>query len=112
MDEMANEQFAEFVRGRGAALHRTAYLLTGDWALAEDLLGRIQKTGGLLELADPIAPARPEAELQKSDRDLRRGHGVDHADEGLHAGNLAADVLAQHRGLTVGKYVFVGKHAG
>jgi RNA polymerase sigma-70 factor (sigma-E family) len=30
--------FAEFVRARGTALHRTAYLLTGDWALAEDLL--------------------------------------------------------------------------
>src|SRR3954451_22609580 len=30
--------FAEFVSARGAALQRTAYLLTGDWALAEDLL--------------------------------------------------------------------------
>ncbi len=30
--------FTEFVRARGVALHRTAYLLTGDWALAEDLL--------------------------------------------------------------------------
>ena len=34
----ASEQFAAFVHGRGAALQRTAYLLTGDWALAEDLL--------------------------------------------------------------------------
>jgi RNA polymerase sigma-70 factor (sigma-E family) len=31
-------QFADFVHGRGPALQRTAYLLTGDWALAEDLL--------------------------------------------------------------------------
>lgn len=34
----AHQQFDEFVRGRGPALHRTAYLLTGDWALAEDLV--------------------------------------------------------------------------
>jgi RNA polymerase sigma-70 factor (sigma-E family) len=34
----AETQFAAFVHGRGAALQRTAYLLTGDWALAEDLL--------------------------------------------------------------------------
>jgi RNA polymerase sigma-70 factor (sigma-E family) len=32
------DEFAAFVHGRGAALQRTAYLLTGDWALAEDLL--------------------------------------------------------------------------
>jgi RNA polymerase sigma-70 factor (sigma-E family) len=31
-------QFADFVNGRGPALQRTAYLLTGDWGLAEDLL--------------------------------------------------------------------------
>ena len=30
--------FAEFVATRGQALQRTAFLLTGDWALAEDLL--------------------------------------------------------------------------
>ena len=35
---MATAGFTEFVRARGAALHRTAYLFTGDWALAEDLL--------------------------------------------------------------------------
>lgn len=35
-DERA--RFAEFVHGRGQALQRTAYLLTGDWALAEDLV--------------------------------------------------------------------------
>jgi RNA polymerase sigma-70 factor (sigma-E family) len=34
----AAEQFAAFVSGRGPALQRTAYLLTGDWELAEDLL--------------------------------------------------------------------------
>jgi RNA polymerase sigma-70 factor (sigma-E family) len=30
--------FADFARVRGPALHRTAYLLTGDWGHAEDLL--------------------------------------------------------------------------
>ncbi|MBV9292030.1 MAG: SigE family RNA polymerase sigma factor [Frankiales bacterium] len=30
--------FADFVAARGQALQRTAYLLTGDWAAAEDLL--------------------------------------------------------------------------
>ena len=34
----AEEQFSAFVNGRGPALQRTAFLLTGDWALAEDLL--------------------------------------------------------------------------
>ena len=34
----SSDQFAAFVAGRGPALQRTAYLLTGDWALAEDLL--------------------------------------------------------------------------
>ena len=38
MDQAAREAYTEFVRARGAALQRTAYLLTGDWALAEDLL--------------------------------------------------------------------------
>lgn len=32
------EGFAQFVQGRERALQRTAWLLTGDWALAEDLV--------------------------------------------------------------------------
>jgi RNA polymerase sigma-70 factor (sigma-E family) len=32
------EEFAQFVQGREHALQRTAWLLTGDWALAEDLV--------------------------------------------------------------------------
>ena len=32
------EEFREFVAARSAALLRTAYLLVGDWATAEDLL--------------------------------------------------------------------------
>lgn len=38
MDDAARAAFAEFVHARGTALHRTAYLLTGDWGQAEDLL--------------------------------------------------------------------------
>ncbi len=38
MDAAAQQRFEEFVRARGPALQRTAYLLTGDWGLAEDLL--------------------------------------------------------------------------
>ena len=38
-DDMADRpDFAEFVSVRSPALLRTAYLLTGDWALGEDLL--------------------------------------------------------------------------
>jgi DNA-directed RNA polymerase specialized sigma24 family protein len=32
------EGFAQFVEARQRALQRTAWLLTGDWALAEDLV--------------------------------------------------------------------------
>src|SRR5450755_1323268 len=32
------EGFAQFVAARQRSLHRTAWLLTGDWALAEDLV--------------------------------------------------------------------------
>lgn len=32
------EGFAQFVEARGSALQRTAWLLTGEWALAEDLV--------------------------------------------------------------------------
>ncbi len=35
---MQDDDFRDFVRGRGPALSRTAYLLTGDHHLAEDLL--------------------------------------------------------------------------
>jgi len=32
----AEQEFRDFVAARSAALHRTAYLLVGDWALAEE----------------------------------------------------------------------------
>ncbi|MBC7678617.1 MAG: SigE family RNA polymerase sigma factor [Pseudorhodobacter sp.] len=51
------EQFADLVRGRGQALQRTAYLLTGDWALAEDLvqtaLAKSWPAWGRIRHADP-----------------------------------------------------------
>src|SRR5205807_3846529 len=37
-DPAAESDFRDFVAVRSAALHRTAYLLVGDWALAEDLV--------------------------------------------------------------------------
>lgn len=33
-----DNEFGEFVEGRATALHRTAYLLCGDWHLANDLV--------------------------------------------------------------------------
>lgn len=38
MDGTAETAFRDLVRARGDALARTAYLLTGDWAKAEDLV--------------------------------------------------------------------------
>jgi RNA polymerase sigma-70 factor (ECF subfamily) len=37
-DPAAEQEFREFVAARSAALQRTAYLLVGDWGLAEDLV--------------------------------------------------------------------------
>ena len=38
MDKSYEAQFAEVVAAKGAALRRTAYLMCGDWHLAEDLV--------------------------------------------------------------------------
>src|SRR5438270_1912200 len=38
LDGDSRASFAAFVAVRGQALQRTAFLLTGDWALAEDLV--------------------------------------------------------------------------
>lgn len=38
MQPAAEAEFRDFVTGRSASLLRTAYLLTGDWGQAEDLL--------------------------------------------------------------------------
>ena len=54
--------FAAFVGARGQALQRTAYLLTGDWALAEDLLqtalARVYPRWSRIERDDPDAYVR------------------------------------------------------
>lgn len=58
MDPVRDQEFGEFVAGRSPALLRTAYLLTGDWGQAEDLLqtalaktylalGRIREAGAV-----------------------------------------------------------------
>ena len=38
MDKSYEAEFAELVAAKGAALRRTAYLMCGDWHLAEDLV--------------------------------------------------------------------------
>jgi RNA polymerase sigma-70 factor (sigma-E family) len=46
--QRGDEEFVEFASARGAHLLRTAYLLTGDWHLAEDL---VQETLGKMFVA-------------------------------------------------------------
>jgi DNA-directed RNA polymerase specialized sigma24 family protein len=36
--ERDTSEFAQFIKARSQALQRTAWLLTGDWGLAEDLV--------------------------------------------------------------------------
>jgi RNA polymerase sigma-70 factor (sigma-E family) len=54
--------FADFVAARGQALQRTAFLLTGDWAAAEDLLqtalARVYPRWGRIVRDDPEAYVR------------------------------------------------------
>jgi len=38
MTRAPDQEFLEFVQSRAAPLHRTAYLLCGDWHLADDLV--------------------------------------------------------------------------
>jgi RNA polymerase sigma-70 factor (sigma-E family) len=38
MTRTPDQEFLEFVKSRAAPLHRTAYLLCGDWHLADDLV--------------------------------------------------------------------------
>jgi len=62
VDSGSRAAFTEFVHARGPALQRTAYLLTGDWALAEDLvqtaLARSYPRWSRIEAADPEAYVR------------------------------------------------------
>lgn len=62
MDREERTGFAEFVAARGQALHRTAFLLTSDWALAEDLvqtaLARAYPRWNRIQADDPEAYLR------------------------------------------------------
>ena len=62
MGEAERAAFTDFVRVRGPALQRTAFLLTGDWALAEDLLQTALAKSYLrwdrVEVRDPDAYVR------------------------------------------------------
>lgn len=81
-----------------------------DGAFAEHFFVGRKHLGGLLELADAVAPTGPEAEFKKADGDLGRGNGVDDADERLHPGDFSADIFAQDGCLAVWKHVFI-EHA-
>jgi DNA-directed RNA polymerase specialized sigma24 family protein len=78
------EEYREFVGSRAASLHRTAYLLCGDWHLASDLVQetfvqtfrywrRVQRAGVDLSLADPLAQRLrgPDPELRGHRHDRR-----------------------------------------
>ena len=71
-------------------------------AFSEHLFGGIEQFCGLLELADAIAPAGPQAELEEANGDLRGRYGINDPNEGLHAGDLAPDVFAKDGGLAIG----------
>jgi len=62
MDHEGRMSFAEFVALRGQALQRTAFLLTNDWALAEDLvqtaLARAYPRWNRIQSDDPEAYLR------------------------------------------------------
>lgn len=61
-DPATELEFRDFVAVRSAALHRTAYLLVGDWALAEDLVQTaLVKTYVAWRRLDGIAAVEPYA---------------------------------------------------
>jgi hypothetical protein len=45
------EEYREFVGSRAASLHRTAYLLCGDWHLADDLVQDVATRVSLADIA-------------------------------------------------------------
>jgi RNA polymerase sigma-70 factor (sigma-E family) len=61
-DPTVERDFRDFVADRSVALQRTAYLLTGDWALAEDLVQTVLlKTYLAWNRAGGIAAVEPYA---------------------------------------------------
>jgi hypothetical protein len=74
-----------------------------DLALRDGGILLWRKDGGLLrELTDATAPAGPEAEFKKAERQHRGGNHTDDAYERLLAAGLLADILAKHAGLQIG----------
>lgn len=102
MRQSDEERFDAFVRARTATLFRTAYLLTGDYQLAEDLvqttLLRVYQRWSRVEAMDqPVAYARKILVSQSVSwwrrRSARERPGLDH-DEPSWAGGV--DEVAEH----------------
>lgn len=79
MVEGRRADFDEFVAARGQVLQRFAFLVTGDWALAEDLLqaalARVYPRWGRIEHDDPEGYVRKVIINTWSSWRRRRWHG-------------------------------------
>jgi RNA polymerase sigma-70 factor (sigma-E family) len=88
------EGFAQFVEARQDALQRTAWLLTGDWALAEDLaqtaLARSWPHWGRIRRRDD-----PEIYVRRSRRRWRGERPSATVPDGQAPGDMAADVAVR-----------------
>lgn len=73
-----------------------------DAGLGDRVIVRIQKAGYLLKTSDASAPTRPEAELEKSDRQLWNRNRADHTDEALPSADFCAHILAENHRLQIG----------
>ena len=92
------------VEGRELEFHFTS----GD----RFLVLRIQDRRLLRELPDSAAPAGPEAEFEKAERNRRSGNHADDADQRLLAASLLAHILAEDAGLEIGQDGFVHDGVG
>jgi RNA polymerase sigma-70 factor (sigma-E family) len=74
------EQFREFVQRRAAPLHRTAYLLCGDWHLADDLvqeaLAKTYRHWARVQRADSPDAYVHRILVNETNRHWRRQKGV------------------------------------
>lgn len=79
MAEARRADFDDFVAARGQTLQRFAFLVTGDWALAEDLLqaalARVYPRWGRIEREDPEGYVRKVIINTWSSWRRRRWHG-------------------------------------
>jgi hypothetical protein len=81
----ARATFGDFVAARGQALQRTAFLLTGDWSLAEDLSPGEHGDNMIVVLTDPRARTF-DWHVTGADEQVR------HATAALSSGIAAVDV--------------------